>query len=95
LRSEIRPHRTPPLSLTWNGSVASGVYIVKHLVSLMPKGVSSYEEFLSKAEAFLQVNDDRDVKAFVNACKAVILEKCSTFLNVEKLGAHKTFLHHR
>ncbi len=51
------------------------------------------EEFLSKAEAFLQVKDDKDVKAFVNACKAVILEKCSTFLNVEKLGAHKTFLH--
>ena len=52
------------------------------------------EEFLSKAEAYLQVNeDDADVKSFVNSSKKVILEMCSTFLNVEKLEAHKTFLH--
>lgn len=51
------------------------------------------EEFLSKSEAYLQVTDDTDVKSFVNSCKKVILEKCSAFLNVEKLEAHKTFLH--
>lgn len=52
------------------------------------------EEFLSKAEAYLQVNeDDADVKSFVNFCKKVILEKCSTFLDVGKLDAHQTFLH--
>lgn len=51
------------------------------------------EEFLSKSEAYLQVTDDTDVKMFVNSCKKVILEMCSTFLNVEKLEAHKTFLH--
>jgi hypothetical protein len=56
------------------------------------------EEFLSKSEAYLQVNDDdTEVKSFVNSCKKVILDKCSTFLNVEKpeaqLDAHKTFLH--
>lgn len=51
------------------------------------------EEFLSKAEAYLQVKDDADVKRFVNSCKKVILEKCSTFLEVGKLDAHKTFLH--
>ncbi len=52
------------------------------------------EEFLSKAEAYLQVKeDDADVKSFVNSCKKVILDKCSTFLDVEKLDAHKTFLH--
>lgn len=52
------------------------------------------EEFLSKAEAYLQVNeDDADVKSFVNFCKKVILENCSTFLDVGKLDAHQTFLH--
>lgn len=51
------------------------------------------EEFLSKSEAYLQVTDDTDVKNFVNVCKRVILEKCSEFLNVEKLDGHKTFLH--
>lgn len=51
------------------------------------------EEFLSKSEAYLQVMDDTDVKSFVNSCKKVILEACSKFLNVEKLEAHKTFLH--
>lgn len=51
------------------------------------------EEFLSKSEAFLQVKDDKDVKSFVNSSKKVILEKCSSFLNVEKLEAHKIFLH--
>jgi hypothetical protein len=55
--------------------------------------IPNIEEFLSKSEAYLQVKDDTDVKSFVNSCKKVILEKCSTFLNVEKLEAHKTFLH--
>lgn len=51
------------------------------------------EEFLSKSEAYLQITDDTDVKSFVNSCKKVILEMCSTFLNVGKLEAHKAFLH--
>jgi len=51
------------------------------------------EEFLSKSEAYLQVKDDTGVKSFVNSCKKIILEMCSTFLNVGKLEAHKTFLH--
>lgn len=56
--------------------------------------ISNIEEFLSKSEAYLQVfDDDTDVKSFVNSSKKVILEMCSTFLNVEKLEAHKTFLH--
>jgi hypothetical protein len=52
------------------------------------------EEFLSKAEAYLQVvEEDSDVNSFVSFCKKVILTKCSTFLDVGKLDAHKTFLH--
>ena len=55
--------------------------------------IPNIEEFLSKSEAYLQVTEDIDVKSCVNFCKKVILEKCSRFLNVEKLDAHKTFLH--
>ena len=51
------------------------------------------EVFLSRIEAFLQVNTDNDVTSFLNSSKKVILEKCSTFLNPEELVAHKTFLH--
>jgi len=56
------------------------------------------EEFLSKSEAYLQVeSDNTGVKNFVNACKRVILEKCSEFLDMEKieekLDGHRTFLH--
>lgn len=51
------------------------------------------EAFLSRIEAFLQVNEDKKVAAFLNSSKKVILEKCSAFLNPAKLVAHKTFLH--
>ncbi|TKB66422.1 MAG: SIR2 family protein [Nitrospira sp.] len=54
---------------------------------------NNIEEFLSKAEAYLQVKDDTTVKGFVDSCKNVILNKCSTFLDVSNLQAHKTFLH--
>lgn len=51
------------------------------------------EAFLSRIEAFVHVNADRSVAKFLNECKKVILEKCSTFIQTEKLDAHKTFLH--
>ena len=51
------------------------------------------EAFLSRIEAFLQVNKDEKVAAFLNSSKKMILEKCSAFLNPEGLLAHKTFLH--
>lgn len=51
------------------------------------------EAFLSKVEAFLHVNDDKEVADFLNASKKVILDKCSGFLQTDKLDAHKTLLH--
>jgi hypothetical protein len=53
----------------------------------------NFEDFLSRCDAYLQVNGDEDVKDFVGNCKKVILDNCSTFLDVEKLDGHKTFLH--
>ncbi len=53
----------------------------------------NFEAFLSKIEAFLQVNDDKPATTFLNESKRVILDKCSGFLKPENLLAYKTFLH--
>jgi len=55
--------------------------------------IPNIEEFLSKSEASLQIEDDTGVKNFVTSCKKVILDMCSRFLKVENLEAHQTFLH--
>jgi len=51
------------------------------------------EAFLSRIEAFLHVNEDEDTTAFLKSSKQVILSKCTEFLKIDKLEAHKTFLH--
>jgi len=51
------------------------------------------EALLSRVEAFLVVNQDKDVSKFRDSSKQVILDRCSAFLNNDKLVAHKTFLH--
>lgn len=51
------------------------------------------EAFLSRVEAFLQVNQDDAVSEFLNNSKQVILDQCSTFLDPCKLNDHETFLH--
>lgn len=51
------------------------------------------EKFLSQIEAYLQVNEVKTIRRYLNSCKQVILTKCSSFLQPGKLGAHKTFLH--
>lgn len=54
------------------------------------------ESLLSQCEAFLQIEDDEEVKSFLTNSKRVILKKCSEFLNPEnegQLAAHQTFLH--
>ena len=54
---------------------------------------TNIEEFLSKCEAYLQVKGDTDINGFVRYCKRIILRKCSKFLSLKNLEAHKTFLH--
>jgi len=71
------------------GATATAKKINYDLNTLTP----NIEEFLSKSEAYLQVNDDTEVKTFVDSCKKTILEKCSAFLKAENLEAHKTFVH--
>ena len=54
---------------------------------------ANIELFLSKIEAYLQVNEVKTIRRYLNSCKEVILQKCSGFLQSEMLGAHETFLH--
>jgi hypothetical protein len=56
--------------------------------------VKNIEAFLSKVEAYLQVNEqDEDVSTFLENSKRVILDRCSQFLGTDKLKDHETFLH--
>ena len=51
------------------------------------------EAFLSRAEAFCQINSDTEVSDWLAASKCTILDQCSGFPEPDKLGDHKTFLH--
>lgn len=51
------------------------------------------EAFLSKVEAYLQVNEDHEATTFLESSKEVILRLCSEFLDPAQLKHHKTFLH--
>lgn len=86
----------PSMKDLWNATI--GETPSKDAISIAEKNsydlsVHNIEEFLSKSESYLQVRDDKDVKTFVDECKKMILDKCSGFLDVDKLDAHKTFLH--
>ena len=54
------------------------------------------EALLSRCGAYLQIKKSVTVEKFVSASKAVILKKCSAFLDGaddSKLASHRTFLH--
>ncbi|ARK55581.1 SIR2 family protein [Burkholderia pseudomallei] len=54
------------------------------------------EALLSRCDAYLQIKKSVEVEKFVSASKAVILQKCSAFLDGaddSKLMSHRTFLH--
>ena len=54
------------------------------------------EALLSRCDAYLQIKKSANVEKFVSASKAVILKKCSEFLdsaNDLQLASHRTFLH--
>jgi hypothetical protein len=88
----------PSMKDLWDGAIGKPPTPVASKVSGLIKydlrtPNPNIEDFLSRCDAYLQVNDDNSVGAFVGACKKVILDKCSAFLDVKKLDGHKTFLH--
>ncbi len=86
----------PSMQDLWNGAVGEAPTVgaretagkVNH--DLKDRNI---EAFLSRVEAFLQVNPDTAVSEFLDSSKQVILDKCSAFLDDGKLEDHKTFLH--
>lgn len=54
------------------------------------------EALLSRSEAFAQMVQDgqkEGISTFLRDSKKVILDQCSSFLNLARLSGHKTFLH--
>ena len=86
----------PSMGDLWIGSVgeplsAATVRIAKRVHhDLADRNI---ERLLSKIEAYLQVNEVGSVRKYLNSAKQLILQRCSDFLDPEKLDVHKTFLH--
>lgn len=55
--------------------------------------IKNIEALLSRIEASLQLDQQEALRDFLNESKSVILERCSNFLDEEKLAAHRRFLH--
>lgn len=52
-----------------------------------------FEALLSKAESYLEINDDPEVQDFLKKSKSIVLELCSSFISSENLFSHRRFLH--
>jgi len=84
----------PSMQDLWNGAVGEVPTADKTALKVNHDlEEQNIEAFLSRVEAYLQVNQDADVSAFLDSSKQVILDKCSGFLDPEKLETHKTLLH--
>lgn len=86
----------PSMLDLWNDAVASvPTEAVKTIAAKVHHNLSekNIEAFLSRIEALVHVNDDKAATDFLNDSKKVILDKCSGFLQTDKLEAHRTFLH--
>lgn len=86
----------PTMNDLWNSAVsrepsAAALRVAKRVHHDLAD--ANIELFLSKIEAYLQVNEVKTIRRYLNLCKEVILQKCSGFLQSEMLGAHETFLH--
>ncbi len=86
----------PTMDDLWNSAVgrepsAAALRVAKRVHHDLAD--ANIELFLSKIEAYLQVNEVKAIRMYLNSCKEVILQKCSGFLQSEMLDAHETFLH--
>lgn len=86
----------PSMGDLWNVVVeeppSEGVVTLATMVrySLDKKNI---ESFLSQIESYLYFNDSQNLKTFFEDAKRKILDKCSSFINDDKLDAHQTLLH--
>jgi hypothetical protein len=88
----------PAMSDLWVNAIGKkptplASWVAKKIKYDLTMSKPNIEDFLSLCDAYLQINDVTKVRKFVSECKKVILEQCSSFLDIRKLDAHKTFLH--
>lgn len=86
----------PSMSDLWDAAVgepaASNAEAAASMVShdIETKNI---EALLSRIEASLQLNEQEQLRTFLNDSKQVILQECSKFLDEQKLEVHCRFLH--
>ena len=75
---------------------AGAVKVISDIGYSIATEKENIEALLSRCEAFLQINNSKEVADFVTASKKIILDKCSEFIDPadpNQLVAHRTFLH--
>lgn len=86
----------PTMQDLWNKAIGSNPSDnTKKTINSINHDLSdnNIEALLSRAESYLQIKTNDDVKELLNSCKQVILDECSSFLDSQKLENHKTLLH--
>lgn len=86
----------PSMMDLWNGAVGENpTETAKEAAKKVNHDLEdkNIEAFLSRVEASLQVDQDKAVSEFLSSSKQAILDKCTTFLDPNKLNDHETFLH--
>jgi hypothetical protein len=71
-------------TLTDEGRIKPEAQKVCEKVKYLERTNPNIEHFLSNCEAYLAFHEEEDVKLFLNEVKAIILDKCSSFLKSDK-----------
>ncbi|OGV68190.1 MAG: hypothetical protein A2498_15075 [Lentisphaerae bacterium RIFOXYC12_FULL_60_16] len=85
----------PSMTDLWDAAVDAKPAVATRIAKRVGQNldVKNIETFLSRIEAFLALHENARIARFLNVSKGLILDKCSEFLQMNKLDAHKTFLH--
>lgn len=88
--------RGPSMSDLWKDAME--INHADKIMETVKYNGNKYEEnieaLLSQCQAHLQINEeDKEVRNFLDACEKVILNRCSNFIDKNKLDSHGTFLH--
>jgi hypothetical protein len=70
--------------------------VINEIGYALTPATENIEALLSRCDAYLQIKQSVEVEKFISTSKAVILKKCSAFLDGaddSKLASHRTFLH--
>lgn len=86
----------PSMPALWDAAVGDPASdAAKKAAEMVGHDISNknIEALLSRIEASLQLNENKQLWTYLNESKQVILEKCSDFLDEAKLESHQRFLH--